>query len=174
MHISIQDELLDIVDQHDHVIGQEYRSEIYKQKAKNFRVINAFLMNDLGEVWIPRRSASKKLFPLCLDASVGGHVAAGETYDQAFARELQEELALDVNLISYQLLGKLTPEQGVSAYMQLYLIKSNNEPDYNRNDFISASWFSIDAIQELLKAGKPAKGDLLPLICSLRNWLNIR
>ena len=38
------DELLDIVNEHDHVIGQKYRSEIYNQGLSNFRVINAFLI----------------------------------------------------------------------------------------------------------------------------------
>lgn len=36
-------ELLDIVNEHDQIIGQKYRSEIYQQRLTNFRVINAFL-----------------------------------------------------------------------------------------------------------------------------------
>ena len=42
------DELLDIVDQNDQVIGQALRSEIYSQKLTNFRVVNAFLINKQG------------------------------------------------------------------------------------------------------------------------------
>jgi isopentenyldiphosphate isomerase len=103
------DELLDIVDQNDEVIGQKYRAEIYAEKSSNFRVVNAFLINSWKQVWIPRRSPHKKLFPLCLDASVGGHVISGESYDQAFRRELQEELNIEVSHVSYRLLSKLTP-----------------------------------------------------------------
>lgn len=110
------DELIDIVDHNDQVITQKYRTEVYAKKISNFRVVNAFLINNKKQVWIPRRSPQKKLFPLCLDASVGGHVSAGETYDQAFARELLEELNINISEISHKLITKLTPHQhGVSA-----------------------------------------------------------
>jgi isopentenyldiphosphate isomerase len=82
------DELLDIVDQNDKVIGRKLRSEIYENKMSNFRVVNAFLINDNGQLWIPRRSANKRIFPSCLDTSMGGHVSSGETYEDAFKREL--------------------------------------------------------------------------------------
>ncbi|MHC5743961.1 MAG: NUDIX domain-containing protein [Nostoc sp.] len=85
------DEILDIVDEIDYVIGQNKRSEIYRQRLCNFRVVNAFVINSLGQLWIPRRSAHKSIFPLCLDVSMGGYVETGETYEDALQRELKEE-----------------------------------------------------------------------------------
>lgn len=164
------DELLDIVDQNDQVIGQRYRTEVYAQKL-GFRVINAFLINNSNQIWIPRRSPNKKLFPLCWDTSVGGHVMAGETYEQAFVRELQEELNLDAANIKHQLLAKFNPaEHQVSAHMQLYLIYTDIVPDYNPNDFIEAHWFTMVELQELIKAKAPMKGDL-PKLLNLLNQL---
>lgn len=163
--MTVIEELLDIVDHNDHIIGQKYRSEVYAQNLSNFRVINAFLINDNKEIWIPRRSFRKKLFPLCLDASVGGHVAAGETYDQAFARELQEEINLDITQTSHHLLAKLTPQQhGVSAFMHVYLIFTNQTPAYNTDDFVSSAWYPISELQKLVAAGEPMKGDLPKLL----------
>lgn len=159
------DELLDIVDENDQVVGQEYRSEIYKKRQNNFRVINAFLVNDKHEVWIPRRLATKKLYPLCLDASVGGHVMAGEGYQEAFVRELAEELNIDASCVKHQFCAKLTPGQhGVSAYMQVYLISTNESPCFNPNDFDSAAWYDIEELQKILNAGEPSKSDLPILI----------
>src|ERR1044072_3256275 len=97
----MNDELLDLVSPDDVVIGQALRSVIYAHDWSNFRVVNAFIINDQGKLWIPRRTANKQLFPLCLDASMGGHVAAGETYHQAFVRELQEELNIDASTVKY-------------------------------------------------------------------------
>lgn len=169
------DELLDIVDYSDKVIGQKLRSEIYTEKMSNFRVINAFLINSNRQVWIPRRSHNKKLFPLCLDASVGGHVTAGETYEQAFERELTEELNIELSSISHQLIAKLTPlDHGVSAYMHVYLIMANQEPIYNTNDFISAAWYEISQLLSIIKKGEPTKGDLPILINLLHNFLNTK
>lgn len=168
--MTVIEELLDIVDHNDHIIGQKYRSEVYAQNLSNFRVINAFLINDNKEIWIPRRSFHKKLFPLCLDASVGGHVAAGETYDQAFARELQEELNLDLSQTSHRLLAKLTPHQhDISAFMHFYLIFTNQTPAYNTDDFVSAAWYPVAELQKLVAAGEPMKGDLPALINVLKD-----
>ena len=71
------DEILDIVDENDCVIGQKKRSEIYRQRLCNFRVVNAFVVNSLGQLWIPRRSAHKSIFPFCIDVSMGGQPLRG-------------------------------------------------------------------------------------------------
>lgn len=165
-------ELLDVVDLNDQVVGQKYRTEIYAEKSAQFRVINAFLINSKKQVWIPRRSQHKKLFPLCLDTSVGGHVAAGESYDQAFVRELQEELNLQADRVAHTFVAKLTPHlHNVSAYMHLYIIMTDDAPAYNTDDFISAGWFSIVELQALIAQGEPTKGDLPTLINLLQAFI---
>lgn len=159
------DELLDLVDQDDKVIGQKLRSEIYAQGLCNFRVVNAFLINQKGQLWIPRRSANKLIFPLCLDASMGGHVSAGETYDQAFKRELMEELNIDANLINYQQIASLNPyEHNTSAFMRVYLIHTDNSPAYNTSDFIEYLWVKPQELLNLLKAGDKSKDDLPKIV----------
>lgn len=163
--LSAVDEILDLVDEHDRVIGTKLRNEIYHERLNNYRVINAFLVNEAGQLWIPRRSAGKRIFPLCLDMSVGGHVASGETYDEAFRRELHEELGLDLEEVKWKLLGHLTPsEHGVSAFMQIYEIRSNMAPDFNKNDFVEFFWLSPQEILERIENGEGAKDDLPRLI----------
>lgn len=165
------DELLDVVDENDKVIHQKNRSEIYAEGASNFRVINAFIMNDEGLLWIPRRSPEKKLFPLCLDASVGGHVKAGETYQQAFDRELREELNLDSLQVSHSFIAYLNPHKNnVSAHMHVYVINYNKTPNYNTDDFVSSTWITIADLQKNIKQGDRTKGDLPALIDLLNNF----
>jgi len=65
------DEYLDLVDENDNVIGKKKRSEVYAKNLSNFRVVNAFVINSKGEIWIPRRAKNKRMFPLCLDMSMG-------------------------------------------------------------------------------------------------------
>ncbi len=86
------EEYLDLVDENDVVIGREKRSVVHKKRLNNFRVINVFIVNDEGKLWIPRRTAEKVNNPLALDMSVGGHVESGSTYEETFARETKEEL----------------------------------------------------------------------------------
>lgn len=159
------DELLDLVDEHDQVIGSRLRSEIYSEGLSNFRVINAFMVNSTDCLWIPRRSANKRIFPLCLDMSVGGHVASGETYDEAFRRELREELGLDLDEVEWKSLGHLNPyEHNVSAFMQVYEIRRDHAPDYNKEDFIEYFWIEPQEIMERIEKGDGAKDDLPKLI----------
>jgi len=166
-------ELLDIVNEYDEIIDQKYRNEIYEKKLSYFRVINAFLINDKKQVWIPRRTKHKKLFPLCLDTSVGGHVSSGENYQQAFERELKEELNLDSAQCRYEVIAKLTPyEHKVSAFMQLYVIYTQISPKYNANDFESAEWIDILDLQEKLNRGEPTKNDLPILVKILDQFVD--
>jgi len=164
------DELLDLVDEQDRVIGSWTRSAIYREGMNNFRAVNAFLVNDAGQLWIPRRTATKRIFPLCLDMSVAGHVSSGETYDEAFRRELLEELNLHLDEVEWRLLGHLIPHQhGTSAFMHVYEIRSNDVPDFNRDDFIEYYWLYPHEVIDRLNSGDQSKDDLPRLIKTFFN-----
>jgi len=167
------DELLDLVDDQDNVIGQELRSKVWEKRIKNVRVINAFLINDKNELWIPKRTAHKKIFPSCLDFSVGGFVMAGESYQAAFEREAQEELNIDISRLNYSMTFTLTPhEHGVSSFMHIYSIHTNSAPDYNKNDFESYRWMAIDELKAAIQNGVPIKGDLKEVLSHFESYLN--
>lgn len=141
------------------------RHDIYKQNLKNFRVINVFLKNSQGDLWIPRRSADKTLFPLHLDVSVGGHVITGESYEQAMQREVQEEINLLITTQTYFELGYLNPYiHGVSAFMKVYEIQTDKTPLFNRQDFVSGDWISPKDLLHCITTSDTAKGDLPKLI----------
>ena len=157
------DEYLDLVDDQDQVIGRMLRSEVYARGLSNFRVVNAFIESATGGLWIPRRGPDKKIFPLALDMSMGGHVGSGETYDDAFGRETSEELNIDVSTANWRLLGKLTPhEHGVSAFMQVYAIRVDRAPRYNPQDFVDAAWHTPAYLLDLLASGRDTSKDDLP------------
>jgi isopentenyldiphosphate isomerase len=159
------DEYLDLVNEKDEVIGKKLRSEVYAKHLSNFRVINAFVINSKGELWIPRRTADKRIFPLCLDMGVGGHVESGETYGQTFKRETQEELNIDTDKVEYKFLGHLTPHKDkVSAFMNVYEIKMEQAPDYNKSDFTESFWLTPQDFFKRLIQGEKTKGDLPTLI----------
>lgn len=159
------DEYLDLVNEKDEVIGKKLRSEVYTEGLSNFRVVNVFLKNPEGKLWIPRRTATKRIFPLCLDVSMGGHVESGEGYDAGFKRELSEELNLDADKIEWKVLGNLTPtEHNVSAYMRVYEIETDSAPNFNPDDFTEYFWLSPTELFERIAQGDKTKGDLPKLV----------
>ena len=158
------EEYLDLVDEDDKVIGRMLRSELHAKGLHNYRVINAFVINKAGKLWIPRRTAHKSLFPLALDISAAGHVASGETYEETFRREVQEELNVDIDTVPYRFLGALTPKDGVHAFEHIWELQMEDVPNYNRDDFVEYFWFSPKELFEKLKAGDEAKSDLPKLV----------
>jgi len=87
------DELLDVVDERDRVIGQEMRSAVHARGLWH-RGVHVFLATPDGKLIVQRRSALRQLLPLGLDGSVSEHVKAGEDYRRAARRGLAEELGL--------------------------------------------------------------------------------
>ncbi|KAB1150537.1 NUDIX domain-containing protein [Streptomyces luteolifulvus] len=91
--MSAADEILDIVDENDRVIGQSPRGEAY---AKGLRHRCVFIQARDAEdrLFVHRRTATKLVFPSLYDMFVGGVVGAGESYDTAALREAEEELGV--------------------------------------------------------------------------------
>ncbi|MEU3711410.1 NUDIX domain-containing protein [Streptomyces catenulae] len=87
------DEVLDIVDEQDRVVGQAPRGEAY---ARGLRHRCTFILVRDGEdrIFIHRRTDRKLVFPGHHDMFVGGVVGAGEGYDDAALREAEEELGV--------------------------------------------------------------------------------
>jgi len=89
------DELYDIVDEADRVVGQATRGECHGNPDLIHRVVHIFLFNHAGELLLQKRSANKDIQPGKWDTSVGGHVDGGERYGEAARRELAEELGVE-------------------------------------------------------------------------------
>jgi isopentenyl-diphosphate delta-isomerase len=165
MQVDSPEEILDLVDENDVVIGSLSRKEVYTQGLKNFRVVNIFVRNNNGELWIPRRTATKKLFPLYLDMSAAGHVESGESYEEAFAKEVREEIGIDVTAVSCKELGHLSPySDKVSAFSKIYEITYDDVPTYNPDDFVEYYWLTPARIIELWREGEKMKSDIPILI----------
>lgn len=160
-----KDELLDLVDNDDNVIGTQWRLNAHANHLHNFRVINAFVMNNEGKLWIPRRAPTKTLFPNGLDVSVGGHVEAGAGYEATFRRETQEEINVDIDTVPWKDLGPLSPYvHGVNAFMHVYEMRMNETPRYNPDDFTEFFWLTPKELIARIDAGEYAKSDLPILV----------
>ena len=85
------DEIFDVVDENDEVVGQASRAEVHREK-KLHRAVHVFLFNRKGELFLQQRSLLKDSHPGKWDSSASGHLDSGEDYATAAARDLAEEL----------------------------------------------------------------------------------
>jgi isopentenyl-diphosphate Delta-isomerase len=89
-----QDEIFDVVDENDRVIGTATRGQAHKDPSLVHRSVGVLVFRADGTVFLQRRSMTKDKYPGYWTCSVTGHVDSGETYDQAAVRELREEAGI--------------------------------------------------------------------------------
>ncbi|MGY2895816.1 NUDIX hydrolase [Deinococcus sp. UYEF24] len=158
----IADELLDLVNDQDEVIGTVWRSEVFAQDVVHTRGINASLVSSAGQLWIPRRSLSKSRWPGAYDMGVG---RAGESYAQTLFREAQEELNLDLKALPWRELVRFSPlTSRLSSFQRVYEIRMDDVPEFNPDDYSGGEWTTPSELRQRIAGGKSAKGDLLPLL----------
>jgi isopentenyl-diphosphate delta-isomerase type 1 len=96
MSIPVSQELLDVVDENDRVIGVKTRGEIHLQGLMH-RSVHILVFNSNGDLFIQKRSMNKDNDPGLWDSSAAGHLDSGEDYQACSIRELGEELGIGIN-----------------------------------------------------------------------------
>lgn len=84
-------ELLDIYDEKGNHIGTEDRKVVH-QKALWHKTVHCWLYDKYGNVYFQIRKDEKKFY-----TTASGHVSAGETLNEAFGREIKEEIGIDID-----------------------------------------------------------------------------
>ena len=87
-------ELFPIVDEDGHVLGSITRGEAHSGSRILHPVVHLHLFNSKGELYLQRRPLWKDIQPGKWDTACGGHMAYGETPEEALRREVKEELGI--------------------------------------------------------------------------------
>jgi isopentenyl-diphosphate delta-isomerase len=161
------EELLDLVDSNDNVIGTLSRHDVLSLEENNVgftRAVGVFIVNDQGQLWVPRRGVHKKIAPGGLDFSAGEHVGSGEPYEVAAIRGLKEELNITADPTELHEFGSVPPFTGMPYFHKIYGYHSNEVPHFNTADYDTYEWLSPQEAISRLSSGEPAKEILLPSV----------
>ncbi len=82
-----------VVDEEDNVIGSG-TYEVVVESGKIFRSANIMVFNQKGKLFVHRRNRNLPTFAGMWDVKLGGIVDAGEGYEEAALRELEEEAGI--------------------------------------------------------------------------------
>jgi len=95
--------ILNIINESDNIIGEATREDIHA-KGLLHREIHVWLYNKNGEIFFQMRAKDKETFPGLLDASVGGHVEMGDSYEKTALKEVEEETGLKIKFLDLRVI----------------------------------------------------------------------
>lgn len=150
--MGFQDEIVDIVDEQDNVIGTIFRKD-EKEGEHILRSASIFLINEKNEILLQLRSKNSKKYPLHWDISGGGHVNSNEEYEDCAKRELFEEVGIRVENVTF--LGKhfFTLDNNRKRFSCCFKAKINSSSqliNINSNEVEKIKWLSIEEIRTML------------------------
>ena|SRR5438093_12762127 len=159
------EEILDLVNDRDEVIGQETRSEIHRLKLKH-RAVHVLVFNSKGELFLQKRSMKKDCFPGMWDSSASGHLDSGESYDACAVRELEEELGLSVAQVPERLFKIDACAETGWEFVWIYRCQSDGPFALHPDEIESGDWFSTPKLNQWLGERPLFFAGAVPLIWS--------
>lgn len=103
---NAKEEMLEVINEDDVVIDLKSRKEVH-QKGLLHREIHVWFMTPNKEIIFQHRAKDKDTYPDKLDATVGGHVDPGMTYDETAIKETKEETGVDVDPTKLKFIRKI-------------------------------------------------------------------
>jgi mutator protein MutT len=123
-------------------------------------LVGALIVRD-GMLLLGRRSSAKAACPDTWDV-IGGHVEAGETFEDALLREVEEEIGIRP-LVYEEHSRHPLPQGGVLVLFQI-VSWAGGEPRLRNNEHVELRWFPIRAACRLTQLAAP---EYVPIFRSL-------
>jgi isopentenyldiphosphate isomerase len=141
----VSEEIFDVVDHRDRVIGKQTRREVHARGLKH-RAVHVLVVNTRGEVFLQKRSFKKDTFPGVWDSSASGHVDSGETYEACVVREAREEIGLFLKRTPKRLFKIDACEQTGAEFVWVFRTDFNGPFRLNPEEVECGAFFKPDHI----------------------------
>lgn len=162
--MAMAEEIFDVVDDRDQVVGTARRSDVHARKLRH-RAVHVFLFNPKGELFVQKRSAAKDSFPRCYDSSASGHVDTGEDYDSCAKRELHEELGLDLPADRFLKHFKIEACEDTGwEFVWVYSVVSNEPLRINLDELESGEFWTRQHCHSMLASHPERFARSFPLV----------
>ena len=159
------EELIDVLDENGIKTGEILpRSEIHK-KGLWHRIIVVAIINEKNEILLQQRSKTKTKNPNMWDISAAGHVSSGQTSLSAAAREINEEISINlahnvtVNdfryVFSYRKEEKVSDNYYDRQFFDFFILRKENlnieDIRYQEEEVQAIKWVSFSELRELIE-----------------------
>ena len=164
----MSEEIFEVVDANDQVIGQKTRSEVHRLGLRH-RAIHLLVFNAKGELFLQKRSMKKDCFPGTWDSSVSGHVDAGETYDACALREPREEIGLELAAVPERLFKVDACEETGHEFCWVYCLEHEGPFHLDTEEISEGGWFSPKKIDDWITRSQQDFAPAFVLVWRLLN-----
>lgn len=152
-------EIWDLYDENRNIIGEHIRGEQLPDNGYHL-VVHAWIKNSKNEFLISKRAANRLTYPLMYEC-VGGSVLKGESSLQGAIREIKEEVGLDIeedsgNLIFSEIRKEINGKK-FNDILDVWLFNYDGEVNLNdatTDEVESVSWLSLKEIKKLYNENK--------------------
>lgn len=142
------DELIDVVDSRDHVVGVVPRSRLV-DPGLNYRVVHVLLVDSAGDLLVQRIAAGRAR-TFTLGSSVAGHVRSGESYEAAARRETIEELGVTPVLTN---VGKTWLDEGSwRKFIGVFVGRANGPLRIDAMEVAAVESFALSLVRTMLRS----------------------
>ena len=149
----MNEEIFDVVNERDEIIGHQPRREVHRLGLKH-RAVHVLVFDTEGKIFLQKRSMQKDCFPGKWDSSASGHLDCGEDYDACAIRELREELGwIPPGALERLFKIDACAETG-QEFVWIYRCRGEGPFALHPEEIERGDWFATDAVTRWM-AGRP-------------------
>jgi len=146
----MSEEIFDVVNEHDEVIGRAPRSEVHARGLLH-RAVHVLVFNARGEVFLQKRSMQKDTAQGKWDSSASGHLDSGEDYDTCAVRELREEIGLQLAKAPGRVLRVNACQETGQEFVWVYRCASEGPFTLHPDEIERGDWFAPDKVSQWIR-----------------------
>ena len=147
----MSEEIFDLVNERDEVIGQAPRREVHARGLWH-RAVHVLAFNSRGEIFLQKRSMKKDTAKGKWDSSTSGHVDTGEHYDATAVRELREEIGLVVAQAPQRLFKLDACAETGWEFCWIYRCSAEGPFTLHPDEIETGAWFAPDFVTQWVEA----------------------
>ena len=142
---DMSQEIFDVVNESDEVIGRATRAEVHERGLMH-RAIHVLVFNSRGQVFLQKRSLRKDRQPGLWDSSASGHLDSGEDYHACAMRELREEIGLELSAPPQRQFKLAACAETDQEHVWVYRCKAEGPFELNLDEIQAGGWFAPDEV----------------------------
>lgn len=157
------EEMVDIVDENNVVIGSRRRAEMRELKLRH-RATYGFVRHSSGYFYVQKRSILKDYCPGYWDPTPGGVVGAGETYEETNRREVEEEMGIPVDSVMEHLFTWLYEDSQCKCFGDCWEILYDGPIKLQATEVDEVAMMSMQEIMERATADDDFTADSMDAV----------